>query len=102
MAAASRIAAMTDEQLRSEASRRRLTASALSILGSVLLFAAAYLIGQSQVPTALYVGLVILVIANLLAVPVYFRWMSAPAKEIARRRKRTVLRMLGTEPTSEA
>lgn len=102
MADGKRIESMNDAQLRREASHRRLTGSALSILGSVATFVAAFWLQQLGSPLLGFVVFAALVVCNIGAVFYVFRWMSVPAKEISKRRKRTVLRMLGSEPQSEA
>ena len=102
MAAEKLIRLMDDAQLRREAAHRRLTGSAVSVLGSMATLAAAFWLQNIGMSTLGLVLFGLLVVCNVGGVFRIFRWMSEPAKEIAKRRKRTVLRMLGSEPQSEA
>ena len=92
---------LSDGQLRRESKRRRIVASALSATGSIFTMVAA--LGIQSVLPAMYAFLVIVVLfgANISLLFYVFRWMTAPAKESARRRKNSVLEMLGVTPQPE-
>lgn len=88
---------LTDHQLRGEVARRRLLYIALSVVVTLLVVVAISAIGRSGIGLAGAIGMLVLVMANLAAVFVLFRWMSHPSKERARRRRLSVLKMLGVE-----
>ena len=92
---------LSDSQLRRESKRRRILASAISATGSVLTMV--FAIGTQSVlpPIYAFLGIAILFGANLFLVFLMFRWMTVPAKEAARRRKNSVLAMLGVTPLPE-
>lgn len=92
---------LSDSQLRRESKRRRILASAISATGSVLTMV--FAIGAQSVLSPIYAFLAIAVLfgANLFLIFLMFRWMTVPAKEAARRRKNSVLAMLGVAPLPE-
>jgi len=101
-----RMEQLSDQQLRQESSRRRLLYIVISVATTALMLVAQVVIrtfsAEGPSPGIAFV----LVLSNLLIVYYLFRWMSVPAKERARRRRLSVLKMLGVEdqpkPTNSA
>lgn len=87
----------SDQKLRHEVARRRLLYIATSIAISTLAIVAIAMLGQAGLGA--FGGLLMLALVglNLAVVWWLFRWMSIPSKERARRRRLSVLKMLGVE-----
>ncbi|MDZ7638709.1 MAG: hypothetical protein U5J83_10770 [Bryobacterales bacterium] len=92
---------LSDSQLRRESKRRRVLASAISASVSIATMVLA--VGAQQLLPALYgfMAVVVMFGTNIAFVLYLFRWMAIPAKEAARRRKNSVLEMLGVTPQLE-
>lgn len=95
------IRGLSDSQLRKESKRRRFLTTALSVGGSILTMICVVQV-QPVLPAA-YALLAIAVLfgLNISFVFFLFRWMAVPAKEAARRRRNSVLEMLGVTPQPE-
>lgn len=88
---------LSDPQLRGEVARRRLLYIALSIVVTLAALAAVTSMGQSGIGIVNGLATILIALANLGIVTMLFRWMSAPSRERARRRRLSVLKMLGAD-----
>lgn len=93
---------LSDSQLRKESKRRHILVSAISATCSILTMILAAWMQFALAPVYSFLLIVVLLGANISFVLYLFRWMAAPAKEAARRRKKSVLEMLGVTPQSES
>ncbi|MCW5964933.1 MAG: hypothetical protein KIT83_12915 [Bryobacterales bacterium] len=89
----------SDQKVRSEVSRRRLLYTATSIAISTVGIVAIAMLGQAGLGGFGGILILLTLLANLAAVLWLFRWMSVPSKERARRRRLSVLKMLGVDET---
>ena len=91
---------LSDSQLRKESKRRRILATAISAACSVLTMYVAIQIQAALPPTYALLAIAFVFGFNIALVLFLFRWMAVPAKEAARRRRNSVLEMLGvtTQP----
>ncbi len=101
MPAENPIVRLSDDQLRRESKRRRLLTTAISSSASILTMLAAVWVQNHFADSYGFVAVILLFSANIAAVLYLFRWMAVPAKESARRRRKSVLAMLGVSPQSE-
>lgn len=92
---------LSDSQLRKESKRRRILTTALSAAGSVLTMFGAVQTQAALPATYALLGIILLFGMNISFVLFMFRWMAVPAKEAARRRRNSVLQMLGVTPQPE-
>lgn len=88
---------LSDNRLRHESTRRRLLFIAISVAFTGLTLVAIGSVRQAGLSWAGVAAIAALILLNLGVVFITFRWMSAPAKERARRRRESVLKMLGVE-----
>jgi hypothetical protein len=93
---------LSDPQLRGEVARRRLLYIALSIVVTLAALVLVTSIGQSGIGIAGGLVIILIALANLAIVVLLFRWMSAPSRERARRRRLSVLKMLGADQPEDA
>lgn len=87
----------SDQKVRGEVSRRRLLYTATSIAISTIGIVTIAMLGQAGLGGLGGILILLTLAANLAAVLWLFRWMSIPSKERARRRRLSVLKMLGVE-----
>jgi len=92
---------LSDSQLRKESKRRRILTTALSAGGSILTMIGAVQIQPALPPAYALLAIILLFGLNISGVLFLFRWMAVPAKEAARRRRNSVLQMLGVTPQPE-
>lgn len=92
---------LSDSHLRKESKRRRILTTALSAAGSVLTMFGAVQTQAALPATYALLGIILLFGMNISFVLFMFRWMAVPAKEAARRRRNSVLEMLGVTPQPE-
>ncbi|MCC6265047.1 MAG: hypothetical protein IT169_15850 [Bryobacterales bacterium] len=92
---------LSDSQLRKESKRRRIVTTALSAGGSILTMIGAVRIQPVLPPAYALLAIIFLFGLNISGVLFLFRWMAVPAKEAARRRRNSVLQMLGVTPQPE-
>lgn len=92
----------SDQKVRHEVARRRLLYIAISIAVSTSGIVVIAMLGQAGMGA--FGGLLMLAVVglNLAVVWRLFRWMSVPSKERARRRRLSVLKMLGVEDAEGA
>jgi hypothetical protein len=92
----------SDQKVRHEIARRRLLYLALSIAVSSINAGVIAATGSAKLGT-LGVALIALALgANIILIFWLFRWMSIPSKERARRRRLSVLKMLGVDDEKAA
>jgi len=91
----------SDQKVRHEVARRRLLYIAMSIAISTLVIASIAMLGQAQLGAGGGILMLLLLALNLGTVWWLFRWMSVPSKERARRRRISVLKMLGVDEEGE-
>jgi heme/copper-type cytochrome/quinol oxidase subunit 4 len=88
---------LSDSSLRAEVARRRLLYLSLSIVITLIALIVIGRLGQAGFGPIGAISVLVVALANLAAVLFLFRWMSQPSRERARRRRLSVLKMLGVE-----
>ncbi len=92
----------SDQKVRHEIARRRLLYIALSITVSSINVGAIAALGSAKLGTIGLVLVFVALAANIAVIYWLFRWMSIPSKERARRRRLSVLKMLGVDEEKAA
>ncbi len=87
----------TDQKVRHEVARRRLLYLAVSIAVSTVTVVAIATLGRADIGVGGGLLMLLALLVNFAIVFWLFRWMSVPSKERARRRRLSVLKMLGVE-----